>query len=128
MMFLNSIRWRLQLWHGLLLIIVLAGFGVTAYQLQRATHLRRIDDELQQRLSVAGTLTRRPNEGPGRPPFEHFSTPNQRPEFPMLPQNQGSMQGTGKQGGGFGASRHSNTGPEAPPFGNADRGPRDPDL
>ena len=26
-MFLNSIRWRLQLWYGLFLVAVLAGFG-----------------------------------------------------------------------------------------------------
>jgi two-component system, OmpR family, sensor kinase len=83
-MFLNSIRWRLQLWHGVLLLVVLAGFGLTAYQLQRATRLQRIDDELQQRMSVAGNLARRPNEGPGRPPFERFGPPNRREELPPV--------------------------------------------
>ena len=33
--FLNSIRWRLQIWYGLILVAVLAGFGATAYQLER---------------------------------------------------------------------------------------------
>ena len=37
MKFFYSIRWRLQLWHGLLLMLVLAGFGFTAWQLQWAT-------------------------------------------------------------------------------------------
>src|SRR5882672_1707888 len=70
-MFLNSIRWRLQLWHGLLLVLVLAGFGVTAYQLQSSSQLRRIDQELQHRIAVIGGVMRRPGEGPGRlPPFE----------------------------------------------------------
>ena len=31
-MIFNSIRWRLQAWHGLILVAVLAGFGFTAYQ------------------------------------------------------------------------------------------------
>lgn len=47
-MVLHSIRWRLQVWHALLLCGVLAGFGFTAYRLQRANELRRVDLELQQ--------------------------------------------------------------------------------
>src|SRR6266481_6366902 len=75
-MFLNSIRWRLQLWHGLLLVLVLAGFGVTAYQLQRSNQLRRIDQELQHRIAVISSVLRRPGEGPGgRPPPERFPPP-----------------------------------------------------
>ena len=30
-MFFKSIRWRLQMWYGLILLAVLAGFGVTAF-------------------------------------------------------------------------------------------------
>ena len=67
-MLLNSIRWRLQLWHGLLLVLVLAGFGATAYQLQSSNQLRRIDQELQHRISVIASVMRRPGEGPGRFP------------------------------------------------------------
>jgi two-component system, OmpR family, sensor kinase len=63
----HSIRWRLQLWHGLLLVIVLAGFGLTAHQLQRSHLLRQVDQELQIRVSVlAGAL--RQQAGPRRPP------------------------------------------------------------
>jgi len=66
-MFLHSIRWRLQVWHGVLLVLVLSGFGLTAYQLQRANQFRRIDQELQQRWSlVAGALRRPAGERPGR--------------------------------------------------------------
>jgi len=50
MKFFQSIRWRLQLWHGLILLVVLVGFGWTAYQLQYANELHRVDQELQQRL------------------------------------------------------------------------------
>src|SRR5882762_6292633 len=79
-MLLNSIRWRLQIWHGLLLVFVLTGFGLTAYQLQRANQMRRIDEELQQRVALIGGLMRRPGDRPGRPPFERFAPPNRRPE------------------------------------------------
>jgi signal transduction histidine kinase len=60
-MILKSIRWRLQTWHSLILVLVLAGFGVTAYRVARGNQLRRIDQELQQRLMTAF----RP--GPGEP-------------------------------------------------------------
>lgn len=70
-MVFNSIRWRLQLWHGLILLVVLAGFGFTAHRLQRANELRRVDQELQQRLGPAMEAMRRPppgeRGGPGGP-------------------------------------------------------------
>ena len=48
----HSIRWRLQLWHGLLLVLVLAGFGFTAEQLLRVNQLNRIDRALEQRIGI----------------------------------------------------------------------------
>jgi heavy metal sensor kinase len=71
-MFLNSIRWRLQLWHGLLLVLVLAGFGLTAYQLQRANQYKRIDQELQRRMTIIGGALRRQGETRPRPPSERL--------------------------------------------------------
>src|ERR1041385_1655557 len=50
-MIISSIRWRLQLWYGLLLVIVLAGFGFTAYQVERSSLFPRVDDELRQRVN-----------------------------------------------------------------------------
>jgi hypothetical protein len=72
----KSIKWRLQLWYGLILVAVLAGFGITAYQLERNRQFRRIDDELHQRVGVLGNALRRqqprgPNANrpfPGQPP------------------------------------------------------------
>ncbi len=52
MKFLKSIRWRLQLWYGVLLVAVLSGFGITVYQLESSRQLRHIDEELQRRLPV----------------------------------------------------------------------------
>ena len=52
MKFFHSIRWRLQLWYGVLLAALLAGFGFTAYRLESSRQIRRIDEELQQRLPI----------------------------------------------------------------------------
>jgi signal transduction histidine kinase len=46
----TSIRWRLQLWYGLLLFAILAGFGTTAFQLEKGRQLRRLDRDLHDRL------------------------------------------------------------------------------
>lgn len=46
-MILNSIRWRIQLWHAALLTCVVVGFGVTAYRLAAISRLGQIDQELQ---------------------------------------------------------------------------------
>jgi two-component system OmpR family sensor kinase len=64
-MFLNSIRWRLQLWHGTLLVLVLVGFGFTAYHLAEKTTLNRIDEQLRKRTGMLGNAVRPPGRGPG---------------------------------------------------------------
>ena len=92
-MFPKSIKWRLQLWYGLILVVVLAGFGFTAYQLERGRLLGRIDGELRRRVEIlAGALRRPPPHGPeangphfDRPPPGQFpggGPPEQNPHFP----------------------------------------------
>jgi two-component system, OmpR family, sensor kinase len=75
----KSIKWRLQIWYGLILVAVLVGFGFTAYQLERGQQFRRIDDELNRRVEIlAGTL-----HHPRPHPFEHdfnHPPPDQMPE------------------------------------------------
>ena len=70
----KSIKWRLQLWYGLILVVVLAGFGFTAYQLERNRQFRRIDDELHRRVDFLAKGLHRPppQRGPNRnhPPFD----------------------------------------------------------
>ena len=91
----KSIKWRLQLWYGLILVVVLAGFGFTAYQLERNRQFRRIDDELHKRIGVIGNaLHGPPPRGPqgggqpfNRPPRGQFPDDgppeqNQRPPMP----------------------------------------------
>lgn len=93
-MIFRSIRWRLQAWHGLLLVLVLTGFGFTAYHVSRDNQMRRIDQELNQRLM--GLLRPHPHghrpEGPPEAGFEQgppesgpeHHPPEHRPEGPDL--------------------------------------------
>ena len=72
-MFIKSMRWRLQFWQAFLLIGILSGFGMTAYQLNRTNRFRQLDEELQRRLAAVSTDLRGGlpfNQPPGRPPFE----------------------------------------------------------
>ena len=93
-MIFKSIKWRLQLWYGLILVAVLVGFGVSAFQLERGRVLRRIDGELRLRATMlANTLRDQPREGrgpgqglrgegrpgPGRPPRDEQRLPEDRP-------------------------------------------------
>ncbi|MBM3844892.1 MAG: HAMP domain-containing protein [Verrucomicrobia bacterium] len=64
-MFLRSIQWRLQAWHGLTLILVLAGFGFTVFRLHRETELQQMDRELDQHLNVL-VRALRDHRPPGR--------------------------------------------------------------
>ena len=56
----KSIKWRLQLWYGLILVAVLAGFGFTAYQLERNRQFRQLDDELHRRSVMLGAALHHP--------------------------------------------------------------------
>ena len=75
-MIFNSIRWRLQIWYGLILVAVLAGFGFTAFQLERGRVYRQVDDELQRRVGALASVFRQPPRGagpegpPGERPFD----------------------------------------------------------
>jgi len=97
MRFPRSLRWRLQLWYGVLLISVLCGFGFTAFHFERTRRFRRIDEELQARVSALvfalRTANRPPGDGappgrerppgpPGPPPFVELKlTPRQSALF-----------------------------------------------
>jgi heavy metal sensor kinase len=87
----KSIKWRLQLWYGLILVVVLAGFGFTAYQLERNRQFHRIDEELHHRTGVlANALHRPPPRRPDAeepPPFDR-PPPGQFPEAGPPDQNQ----------------------------------------
>ncbi len=88
-MFTKSIRWRLLLWLAFLLVCILSGFGVTAYQLHRVNQLSQIDSGLERRLAALSSDAR------GGPPF------GLPPGFP--PNEPGRM--TGKDMSDFGPPR-----------------------
>ena len=77
----KSIKWRLQLWYGLILVVVLAGFGIVAYQMERNRQFGRIDQELHRRVNVLANALHRPpprrqdaNQQPfDRPPPDRLS-------------------------------------------------------
>jgi len=76
----RSIKWRLQLWYGLILVFVLAGFGFASYQLERNRQFGRIDQELHRRFASLADVMRQ-----GRPPergrrFTGAPPPEQMPE------------------------------------------------
>ncbi len=73
-MIFKSIRWRLQVWYGVLLVALLVGFGVTAYQLERNRVMEIIDSELHTRLdALAGSLESGHHDRP--PPRDDFPGP-----------------------------------------------------
>jgi len=50
--FPHSLRWRIQLWHGLLLLVVIVAFCFASYRLQREETIRHADGELDLRLTA----------------------------------------------------------------------------
>lgn len=77
-MFTHSLRWRIQIWHGLLLAAALTGFGILAFHYQKNTVVEQIDLELDQQMATVISAIRHPEndepvaQGPSRrkrPPF-----------------------------------------------------------
>lgn len=82
-MIFHSIRWRVQAWHGLILVLVLAAFGFTAYHVARDNQLRRIDQDLGQRFMALfrppPPLERHFERAPGPPPESEPQPSSERP-------------------------------------------------
>ncbi len=95
---LHSIRWRLQFLYALLLALVLAGFGATAWRLDRATRLQRVDQDLERRVgAIVNSLRRDGNRPEGdrprpergqEPPAAQDRPPRDRPPEDRAPGNQ----------------------------------------
>lgn len=81
----NSIRWRLLSWLGLLLVVLLTGFGVTAYQLNRRTELNQIDEVLARRVAALVAEVRGPLPSQDRPPLPRDSDQRQPGSPPSGP-------------------------------------------
>ena len=91
--FIKSLRWRLQFWHGLLLAVVLSGFGWTAWSLQRISTFNRIDKELEQRVRMVIPALR-PHQPPpfgrsrGIPPTSQLSGMEEGVQEPPPPRSE----------------------------------------
>jgi two-component system OmpR family sensor kinase len=89
MRFQKSIRGRLVLWLGLLLICILTGFGATAWQLHRVSRIQLIDEDLERRVdSVSRQFTGPPSHpmaGPRREPGREEG-PDGPPGWPLPPE------------------------------------------
>ncbi len=89
----KSIKWRLQIWYGLILVVVLAGFGFTSYQLERSRQLGRIDQELHRRIGILVNNLHRPppRQGNGGDQFSNRPPPQDQlpddgpPQFQRRP-------------------------------------------
>jgi two-component system OmpR family sensor kinase len=77
--FFKSIRWQIQSWHAVLLILVVAALLAAFYNYERRAKLNGLDEMLQQTLITALPVLSPPPGGGGRP------GPGERPpqgEFP----------------------------------------------
>ena len=99
----KSIKWRLQIWYGLILVGVLLGLGITAYKLEHDKVFRHTDNELQRRVNVVlqtlhrGEQQRRPpprpndfDQPPGPPAgeFDRDRPPRGPEDFHLQPRDE----------------------------------------
>ena len=67
----RSLRWRLQVWHGIVLVVVLILFGLYVHHLQWETRVQHVDTELNRTADIIVSRLRRlfgpprPGGGPG---------------------------------------------------------------
>lgn len=81
----KSIKWRLQIWYGLILVAVLASLGMTAYQLERNQQFDHINAELDHRFSaITAALRQQHPPGHGGPPFDHPPLDRMPDDLPPL--------------------------------------------
>jgi hypothetical protein len=104
----KSIKWRLQIWYGLIPVFVLAGFGFAAYRLEVNLLLQRLEDEANRRFDILARALHPPPPHPpaaqppfgGRPPNKF--APRSQPgldvralrEFHLPPQGGGYLERT----------------------------------
>ncbi len=72
----KSLRWRLQVWHAVVLMAVVTIFGAIVYELQWQTRLQQIDAELDRTAEVVISQLRRLLPWPGP-----FPRPGRWPAF-----------------------------------------------
>ena len=79
----TSIKWRLQLWYGLILVFVLSALGFAAYSMERSKTYHDIDDDLKLRSKlISDTIDSNSIHGirrtPGPPPRKEVDPEDER--------------------------------------------------
>ncbi len=74
---IKSLRWRLQIWHAVILAVVLTLFGAYGYALQWHSRLQQVETELDRTAGIVISRLRR-----GYAPFRPFSRPPGNPRDP----------------------------------------------
>src|SRR6476661_7438107 len=80
-MFPKSIRWRIQAWHGILLISLVAALVFGFYNYERHARFREVDSQLHQMISPL-----LPRLAPFRPGEERGENRGPRPRRPDRPE------------------------------------------
>lgn len=75
MIFSQSIRWRIQLWHTLLLAVIVSALLYAFHQSQREITYEILDKELS--APITGLLPRMERAGPERPPRSEPGAPDE---------------------------------------------------
>ncbi len=130
---IKSLRWRLQIWHAVVLTVVLAAFGSVVYNLHWQTRVQQIDADLDRKAEVLLSQLRRllqmPPRGPGRfpPPFREGDN-SPRPEFRRPPPGE-SLRDNNPANGPYPRPDNPPERPRGEPFRDGrpprDRGPQD---
>ncbi|MFD0895969.1 HAMP domain-containing protein [Luteolibacter ambystomatis] len=100
----RSIRWRLQAWLALFLVLLLLGFGFSVWQLERIQMMRRVDAELEKKVSLLSVAVRggeaagMQEQGPGPGPAPDWMPDG---EIPPLPPDRDPGEARGGPGGGM---------------------------
>lgn len=75
----KSLRWRLQVWHAVVLMIVVTSFGAVVYDLLWRSRLQQVDAELYRNTNFVMSVMRRwipnPQNRRPRPPGENEQPP-----------------------------------------------------
>ncbi|MGC4015963.1 MAG: ATP-binding protein [Luteolibacter sp.] len=72
----RSIRWRLQAWLALFLVLLLTGFGASVWQLERLGMMRRVDSELEKKVSLLSVTVRGGEDSMIRIPYVDWTPPD----------------------------------------------------
>jgi two-component system OmpR family sensor kinase len=88
MMLPTTLRWRIQLWHSILLLAVLIGFGMAAHRYQARNILGNLEKDLRSRLNMLHAGMPKPRggqrPGPGGPPGPDRGPPPREEERPVF--------------------------------------------